>query len=108
MSNLINEKVRERLLDVRDWFEIRPDPHWWPSLGIPGVVALAYFTVPHNLFPFLIVGAVLLALVFAVLAILGGTFFVLGRILRDVTEAQRAKRRAPQPEGLRTLRRALQ
>ena len=108
MTDLLKERLRERMLDARDWFEIRPDPHWWPALGIPGVVALCYFTVPHNLFPFLLAAAVMLAVLMSILAVLGIVAFVCGRAIGDVLDRIRSTPRARHNNQVPTLRRALQ
>jgi hypothetical protein len=106
MEDLIKERLRERALDARDWFEIRPDPHWWPAVAVPGAIGLAYFTVPHNLFPFLLVGAVVLTVALLILGVLGGLAFVAGRAIRDVLEAKRAAQETTKRTAAPKLQRA--
>ncbi|AIE87119.1 hypothetical protein [Fimbriimonas ginsengisoli] len=95
MNNLLKERLRERALDAQDWFEIRPDPHWWPIVAIPAVIALAYITVPAGFIPILLLMAVVLTVGLLAFGFLGAVFFTVGRIVGDLVELNGARKVKP-------------
>lgn len=95
MNELWRDRIRERALDTRDWIDIRPDPHWWPCLAIPGVIGLAYWLVPHNFLPILLLAAAGLAVLLAGIWIAAGIVWLLWKVLSDVV-AHINRERTPQ------------
>ncbi|HSI71816.1 MAG TPA: hypothetical protein VK934_01450 [Fimbriimonas sp.] len=94
---LVKERLVDRALDVLDWIDYRPDPHWWQYLTVPVLLFLAYFFTPMGLGPALVifsVGITSVALIFwfAVLFLI-----IAWRAVRDVIENMLRKRRATRP-----------
>jgi Na+/H+ antiporter NhaC len=85
MKDLLSNRLRERLLDVRDWAEIRPDPHWWPYATLPLVAAIGLYFTPIPAVPFLLMIALGVAAVGFALFLVGIAAWIVANCLADVT-----------------------
>jgi hypothetical protein len=89
---LFKDRLKDRTLDVLDWVDYRPDPHWWQYLAVPVVLGAAYWITPLNMLPFLVIatiGIAAFALVFMLVSLLA---CVAWRAIKDVIDAMKRKR----------------
>jgi hypothetical protein len=94
---LVKERLTDRALDVLDWIDYRPDPHWWQYLFAPVLLVLAYFFTPMGLGPALVIFTVGITSV-AMIAWFAGLFVIIAwRTVRDIIENMLRKRRATRP-----------
>jgi hypothetical protein len=59
----LSRRVWEKSFDLLDWVDYRPDPHWWPVVGLAAALGAAYLFLPLTLF--------IAALLFSVVAAAG-------------------------------------
>ena len=93
----VRDRLRERALDVLDWVDYRPDPHWWQYVAAAGVMGLAYFYTPMELWPVLLMANIAVTLFGMAIWFLGVFAVVAWRALRDVIEVMLRKRKAAGP-----------
>ncbi len=83
----VRDRLKERTMDILDWVDYRPDPHWWQYLAVPAVLGLAYFFTPMDLWPILMLANIGVTL-FGMALWFVGLFAVVGwRTLRDLWQA---------------------
>ena len=82
MNTDLRRYLRERALDLLDWLDYRPDPHWWPALALPGAVAGAWFLIPDAFWLVLLV-TLGLAIAAAACALTVVMLMLIFRALRD-------------------------
>jgi len=104
----LKHRVRERALDVLDWVDYRPDPHWWQYLAVPAAIAVAAFVIPAGALVLLLIGTIVCALAAFTFAF-ATAFAVIGvRALRDVAtlRPRRTARHTARPKlaWLHTIR----
>ncbi len=93
----VTDRLKERTLDILDWVDYRPDPHWWQYLAASAVLGLAYLFTPMDLWPVLLLANVCITL-FGMVVWFAGLFGVIAwRALRDVTDGMRRRRQAEKP-----------
>jgi hypothetical protein len=93
----VKERLRERTLDILDWVDYRPDPHWWQYVATAGVLSLAYFFTPMDLWPVLLLANVGVTLLGMALWFAGLFAVIAWRALRDVIEVMLRRRRVAGP-----------
>jgi hypothetical protein len=62
MKSDFKTRLKDRALDVLDWIDYRPDPHWWQWMALPAVLAAAYFFTPMAMWPVLLLATVVITL----------------------------------------------
>ncbi len=93
MESNFTYRARERFLDLRDWIEIRPDPHFWPLAVLPLAVIGATYLLPRVLLEIVImlaVGAVVIAIPILIASAIG---WVAIRAIADVAKVSAAQQR---------------
>jgi hypothetical protein len=89
-------RLRERTLDVLDWIDYRPDPHWWQYAAVPVVVLLAYFLTPMRMWPFVLAATIFATVMALACWLVGAIICVAWRAVRDIMGGLTRERTAPQ------------
>jgi hypothetical protein len=90
----LKDRVRERTMDVLDWMDYRPDPHWWQFLAVPAVLAVAWFLTPMEMGPLMVIATVVTTLSLLAIWLIALVVVVAWRAIRDVIQDMLRRRRS--------------
>lgn len=103
MKGMFARRLRENFLDVADWIDYRPDPHWWQYAAVP-LVASGLFLLPPSVIVVLGIFAAAATAFAAGVFLVGLGLYVASCSLADVIQSQ--ARNLPRPAPPRVQARA--